>query len=154
MSVVSFCFSIFQIFFGLFFKIVGNSNCNFALDFLHVSLNSLYVCFVILFFFPNLLLLYLYIALAYLHESSYQGARCFDHLLGLLCGFSFIHLITSAFIASLIRNSSTFYDLSSLLCAYVLIMALKAVAKLSCDVCVFHFCADAMYSAALEPSFH
>lgn len=108
---------------------------------LHVFLNFAYAFLVCACFLPSCLLLYLYSHFAYLHSSSYQGAKCFDHLFGFLYYLSVVLLITPATYASDIKKfsiASVRWSLFSLCCSEML---LNFSANDDVDVCVFHFSA-------------
>ena len=112
----SFCLSIPQNCFGLYFSISGSSNYSLALYRLQLSLNFTYACLVSACFFPCCRLLCLYWYLACLHDSSNHGARCFDHLFGFFCCLVVVLFTTPASFASAIRKSSSLLVRRSLLC--------------------------------------
>jgi len=114
MSSVVFYFSMFQNFFGWYFRISGSVNYILARSFLQMSLNMVYAIFVYMCFFPFLRFVCLYCCFAFLQSSLYQGAKCLDHRFGFFWFFSMVLFITPAFLASSIRNSSIFYERSSL----------------------------------------
>ena len=153
-SSVPFCFIMFQNFYGCFFRMSGNVNYNRALACLQLFLYSAYAINVSLCFFPCLLLDVLYLRLASLQISSYQGARCLAHLFGLVAMRFFLCCTTPIFNACYIKYSSILADRSSLLCLCASIMFMKVVANSSDDVCCFHALAFSIYYVISLSSTH
>ena len=127
-------------------------NCKHALASLHFVLKSSYAFCVSLCFFPILFLHFLYLLLASLHYSLYQGAKCFAHRFGLAAMRFFFCLTTPNVNAASIKNYSTFADLRSLSCLYCSLIFVNASAKSYDAVCSFHLCVLSMYlSNSISP---
>lgn len=136
-AVLSFYLIMFQNLLGLYFSMSGILNCSCAFLSLHLSLNALYLSFVSLCFLPYMRFVCLYCCRAVLHSSSNHGARCFDHLFGLEFMRAFFLVMTPAFLASAIRNSSILLVRISLSSWYMSVMVVNCVPKMVVDVCSF-----------------
>jgi hypothetical protein len=75
-----------------------------------------------------------YSCLAVLHSVVYHGVRCLPHLLGFLAALIVIFFTTPRVVASVIRNVSSFVDLSSLVRAGSSMIWLNACIKSSVSV--------------------
>jgi hypothetical protein len=84
----------------------------------------------------------------------YHGVRCLPHLFGFFAAVMVIFFTTPLFMASLIRNVSTFVDLSSFVRDGSSMMLVRACMNSGVSVCYFQVCALAEYSCMSSPSTH
>ena len=148
------CFNIFQNCLGLVFRRSGSQNYNTARYFLHMVLYSLYASRTITCFFPCARFNRLYFYRASLHASLNHGAMCFAHLFGLRQIFMGCALITPAFFASLIKNSSILLVLTLLSWLNQDVIVLNSYVKRAMLLCIFHFLILSIYSFVLSFPIH